>query len=275
MMNKKRTRTIGHLKYALFVPLAAALLIASNISCVSTEEEETLQVCEQMPEYPGGVGELMKFLSTNVKYPVIAQENEIQGRVIVQFVVKKDGSIEDVQIAKGVDPVLDKEALRVISSMPKWTPGKQDGKAVNVKYTVPVMFRLQGDDIKEVKDKEGNTIGTGTKREAKVDENGVYMVCDEMPNFPGGMRECMNFLSKNVNYPEDCEKAGIQGRVIVQFVVDKDGTITEPKVARGVHESLDKEALRIIKMMPKWTPGKLDGKAVSVKYTIPVMFRLQ
>ena len=275
MMNKKRTRTIGHLKYALFVPLAAALLIASNISCVSTEEEETLQVCEQMPEYPGGVGELMKFLSTNVKYPVIAQENEIQGRVIVQFVVKKDGSIEDVQIAKGVDPVLDKEALRVISSMPKWTPGKQDGKAVNVKYTVPVMFRLQGDDIKEVKDKEGNTIGTGTKREAKVDENGVYMVCDEMPNFPGGMRECMNFLNKNVNYPEDCEKAGIQGRVIVQFVVDKDGNITEPKVARGVHESLDKEALRIIKMMPKWTPGKLDGKAVSVKYTIPVMFRLQ
>ena len=117
-----------------------------------------------MPEYPGGVGELMKFLSTNVKYPVIAQENEIQGRVIVQFVVKKDGSIEDVQIAKGVDPVLDKEALRVISSMPKWTPGKQDGKAVNVKYTVPVMFRLQGDDIKEVKDKEGNTIGTGTNR---------------------------------------------------------------------------------------------------------------
>ena len=137
------------------------------------------------------------------------------------------------------------------------------------------MFRLQGDDIKEVKDKEGNTIGTGTKREAKVDENGVYTVCDEMPNFPGGMRECMNYLSKNVKYPEDCEKAGIQGRVIVQFVVDKDGNITEPKVARGVHESLDKEALRIIKMMPKWTPCKLGGKAVSVKYTIPVAFKMQ
>ena len=85
----------------------------------------------------------MKFLSNNIKYPQISQENGVQGRVIVQFVVNSDGSIVDAQVVRGVDPYLDKEALRVIKMMPKWSPGKQRGKPVRVKYTVPVMFRLQ------------------------------------------------------------------------------------------------------------------------------------
>lgn len=106
-------------------------------------EEEIFMVVEQMPEFPGGMAELMKFLSTNIKYPTIAQENGIQGRVIVQFVVNQDGSIVDPVVMRSVDPYLDKEALRVISTMPKWKPGMQRGKAVRVKYTVPVTFRLQ------------------------------------------------------------------------------------------------------------------------------------
>lgn len=106
-------------------------------------EEEIFMVVEQMPEFPGGMAELMKFLSNNIKYPTIAQENGIQGRVIVQFVVNQDGSIVDPIVMRSVDPYLDKEALRVISTMPKWKPGMQRGKAVRVKYTVPVTFRLQ------------------------------------------------------------------------------------------------------------------------------------
>ncbi len=107
-------------------------------------EEEIFMVVETMPEFPGGQAELFKFLSENVKYPVIAQENGIQGRVICQFVVNKDGSIVDVQVVRsGGDASLDKEAVRVIKSMPKWKPGKQRGKAVRVKYTVPVNFKLQ------------------------------------------------------------------------------------------------------------------------------------
>ena len=98
---------------------------------------------EQMPSYPGGNGALMQYLSSHIKYPVIAEENGIQGRVICTFVVERDGSITDVRIAKSVDPSLDKEAMRVVSSMPKWIPGKQNGSAVRVKYTLPVTFRLQ------------------------------------------------------------------------------------------------------------------------------------
>ena len=107
------------------------------------EEQQIFQVVEEMPEFPGGMAECLKFLAKNIKYPTIAQENGVQGRVIVQFVVNQDGSIVDPVVVRSVDPYLDKEALRVIKMMPKWKPGKQRGKAVRVKYTVPVTFKLQ------------------------------------------------------------------------------------------------------------------------------------
>ncbi len=105
--------------------------------------EEIFVVVEKQPEFPGGNTAMMKFLSDNIKYPIIAQENGIQGRVITNFVVERDGSITDVQVVRGVDPSLDKEAVRVIQSMPKWTPGKQRGSTVRVRFTLPVVFRLQ------------------------------------------------------------------------------------------------------------------------------------
>ena len=107
------------------------------------EEETIFQVVEVMPEFPGGMAACLKYLSQNIKYPVMARENGIQGRVIVQFVVNSDGSIVDPMVVRSVDPSLDREALRVIQSMPKWKPGQQRGKAVRVRYTVPVTFKLQ------------------------------------------------------------------------------------------------------------------------------------
>ena len=107
------------------------------------EEQQIFQVVEEMPEFPGGMAECLKFLGKNIKYPTISQENGVQGKVIVQFVVNKDGSIVDPVVVRSVDPYLDKEALRVIKMMPKWKPGKQRNKPVRVKYTVPVTFKLQ------------------------------------------------------------------------------------------------------------------------------------
>lgn len=106
-------------------------------------EEKVFDVVEQMPQFPGGDAALFEYLSTHIKYPTIAEENGVQGRVIVTFVVERDGSITDVKVVKSVDPSLDKEASRVVAGMPKWIPGKQNGSAVRVKYTVPVTFRLQ------------------------------------------------------------------------------------------------------------------------------------
>ena len=281
MMNKKRTHTAGRIKYALFVPLAAALLVASNISCISSEKQEEVsekqesravegevfQVVEEMPEFPGGMGECMKWLGQNIKYPAEAKEKGVQGRVIVQMVVEKDGTITNAKVVRGVDPLLDAEALRVVNQSPKWKPGMQKGEAVRVKYTLPIMFKLNGDSS-DSKTAEG-------QREAIVDENGVHQVCEEMPEFPDGMQECMKWLGKNIKYPTIAQENGVQGRVIVQFVVTKEGNIEEPVVANGVDPYLDAEALRVIKAMPKWKPGKQRGKEVNVKYTLPIHFRLQ
>lgn len=107
------------------------------------EETKVFDVVEQMPQFPGGPSALFEYLSKNIKYPVVAEENGVQGRVIVTFVVERDGSITDVKVVKSVDSSLDKEAQRVVRSMPHWIPGKQNGSAVRVKYTVPVTFRLQ------------------------------------------------------------------------------------------------------------------------------------
>ena len=281
MMNKKRTHTAGRIKYALFVPLAAALLIASNISCISSEKQEEVsekqesravegevfQVVEEMPEFPGGMPECMKWLGQNIKYPAEAKEKGVQGRVIVQMVVEKDGTITNAKVVRGVDPLLDAEALRVVNQSPKWKPGMQKGEAVRVKYTLPIMFKLSNDS--------SDSKVAETPRKAIVDENGVHQICEELPEFQGGMAECMKWLGKNINYPTEAKEKGTQGRVIIQFVVEKDGSITEAKVARGVDPLLDAEALRVINSSPKWKPGKQGGQPVRVKYTIPVAFKLQ
>lgn len=280
MMNKKRTRTTGRIKYALFAPLAAALLLVSNIEAVartteriakdvitqvSTDQDDPVfQVVEQMPEFPGGMGECMKWLQANIKYPKEAKEKGEHGRVILQFIVEKDGSITDVKVARSVSSSLDAEAVRVTSAMPKWKPGMQRGQAVRVKYVMPVMFNEKG----EVDPKTSRPI-------PEADGYGIYNIADEMPEFPGGMGECMKHINSNIIYPAEAHSKGEQGRVIVQFVVEKDGRLTNAKVVRGISPTLDAEAVRLVGTMPAWTPGKVKGEAVRCKYTIPVMFRLQ
>lgn len=125
------------------VILKAKEVIAEPEPPKHEEENKVFDIVEQQPLFPGGPAALMKYLSENTKYPVVAQENGVQGRVTVQFVVEKDGSISDVHVLRGVDPSLDKEAVRVVKSMPRWTPGKQNGITVRVNYRVPVLFRLQ------------------------------------------------------------------------------------------------------------------------------------
>lgn len=124
--------------------LKAKEVIAQPVEQPKHEEEnKVFDIVEEMPSFPGGMGALNKYLHDNVHYPVVAQENGVQGRVTISFVVEKDGSVTDVKVAKSVDPSLDKEALRVVRGMPRWTPGKQNGATVRVKYNVPVVFRLQ------------------------------------------------------------------------------------------------------------------------------------
>ena len=144
MMIKEKSNPWARLKYLYILPIVAICMIACTQSAKSTASDYiAYEVVEEKPEYPGGMGELSKLLSSNLKYPLIPFENGIQGEVLVQFIVNKEGNVEEVTVFKGVDPHLDAEALRVIKMMPKWKPGKHEGKEVNVKCTIPVGFRLQ------------------------------------------------------------------------------------------------------------------------------------
>lgn len=242
------------------------------INAPTDGDEDVFEVVENMPEFPdGGMPGLMKYLSTNIRYPEAAHKAGTQGRVTVQFVVGKDGSIGNVSILRGVDPALDAEAIRVISGMPKWKPGTQKGEPVNVKYTVPVMFRLMPEPVDKID--EMMVVGYRNSEAPVIGE--VYDVVEKMPEFPGGMTGLMQHLSKNIRYPAEAHANNIQGRVVVSVIINTEGKVTNAKIVQGVAPSLDAEALRVTGTMPDWTPGTKDGKPVNVKYTFPVMFRLQ
>ena len=248
--------------------------------------EEVFQVVENMPEFPGGNAELMKFLAKNIKYPAEAQQKGEQGRVMVQFVVGKDGKLSDIKIMRSISPTLDAEAIRVIKAMPTWKPGTQRGQAVAVKYTIPISFRLQGskgDDKPVASDIQVVSVTKANNENSKPiptdpvkDSNGeeVFMVVEKMPEFPGGTAELMKFLQQNIKYPEQAQKDSIQGRVIVQFTIKKTGEVSNATVIRSVSPELDAEAIRVINAMPLWTPGEQKGEPVNVKFTLPIQFRL-
>ena len=247
-------------------------LIPVKIIKPNVTDADVYEVVENMPEFPdGGMPGLMKYLSANIRYPEAAHKAGTQGRVTVQFVVGKDGSIGDVKVIRGVDPTLDAEAIRVISGMPKWKPGTQKGEPVNVRYTVPVMFRLTPEPVEKIDE----MIVVGYRNPDAPVTGEVYETVDKMPEFPGGMTGLMQHLSKNIRYPAEAHTNNIQGRVVVSVIINTDGKATNAKIVQGVAPSLDAEALRVTGTMPDWIPGTKDGKPVNVKYTFPVVFRLE
>ncbi|MBP5679661.1 MAG: TonB family protein [Bacteroidales bacterium] len=251
----------------------------SNLAMVKTEElksksdvaqspKEVFTVVEEMPEFPGGESALMQFIKTNLKYPAECAAQGIDGRVTLSFILETDGSVSTVEVMRTPDERLSAEAIRVVQSMPKWTPGKQRGQVVRVKYVLPVTFRLaKPDDQKSVQEWQGATNVSG--------EHAVFTAVEKMPQFPGGDTELMAFIRDNVKFPKECLDKGIQGRVVVRFIIEKDGSISDTEILRTPDDRLSTEAIRVIKSMPKWTPGKQRGQVVRVSYVLPVTFRLQ
>ena len=239
---------------------------------IKQEEDKVFQVVEEQPVFPGGMEALMNYLKKDMKYPKEAQDKGIQGRVIVQFVVNKDGSICDAKVVKAVDPLLDAEALRAVNAMPKWIPGKQKGEPVRVRFTLPLSFHLADGTTPKASETKQATVAKVD--ESTVDGEEVFQVVENLPEYPGGMNELMKFLQQEVKYPKEAQEKGLQGRVIVQFIVKKDGSIIEPKVVKPVDPLLDAEAVRVVSAMPKWNPGKQRGQAVNVRFTLPISFRL-
>lgn len=251
----------------------------NDTAVVSKENANVFVMVEDMPEFPGGEEALRKFIAENVKYPIIAAEQGIQGKVFVMFVISETGDVEDAKVVRGVDPSLDQEALRVINSMSAWKPGRQRGKAVKVQYTVPINFQLNDNKPKPKKIDETVVVGYNRNRSYNLANtninDSIYFECDEMPVFEGGELDVRKYIANNIKYPVEAQKYGIQGKVYISFVVAKDGAVERVKVARSVDPSLDNEAIRVVSSMPKWEPGKDKGEPVDVAFTMPVNFQLQ
>lgn len=249
---------------------------ATSILSDNTPDKEKIlspYMCDSAAHFPGGSSlegnnKYWNWIEENMRYPKEANEKGIGGVVIVDFVVSADGSIKDVAVAKAsskMDASLKQEAIRLVKSMPRWVPAKFNGKAVNAYSSCIVRFDHNNPEKK-----------TQAIENAAVSEDKVYEMkaIPVTPKFKGGTEGIAEWIQDHIQYPAEAAKAKIEGRVIVEFIIDKDGTVTKPKVVRGINDALNNEALRVVKGLPRWTPGYSDGKPVKTRYTYPVTFRL-
>lgn len=297
MMNKRRTRAIGRTKYLMFLPLAALLMIVSNIEAVARATQKiTAEVMEavtpaETPEVqpqPENIAPLPKQEPDNIApssqpemnvAPIPQQEKSKKVTYKGKIVDDEAGNpISDVKII--VDhkyQSISKSTVNAqgefrIETSPEasilFEHTKSNGSKL-VRFCTPKVLAQMNPDNMVIELIPYIDIKTAAT------EADVYEVVENMPEFPnGGMTALMKYLSDNIRYPEAAHKAGIQGRVTVQFVVGKDGSIGNVSILRGVNADLDAEAIRVISSMPKWKPGTQKGEPVKVKYTVPVMFRL-
>ena len=287
MMIKKKSNPWARLKYLYVLPLAAVTVAAfarpevsnklDEISSVKVNDLTSIVKAEEVKSMENSSDEKFKVsgtvLAADTKIPVMGASVIIRGTTNGTLTdldgkftltgLKKDDVIQvsfvgfqtRSVIVKDESPltILLDDAVQNLEGMVVYAPTQKSEKDEVVVFDMP---------MEEVKQKE-------------VKDEPIFQVVEEMPKFPGGMAEAMTFLAKNINYPVAAQQAKIEGRVIVQFVVERDGSVSDVKVMRGVSPELDAEAIRVVSMMPKWIPGKQRGKAVAVKYTMPIMFRLQ
>ncbi len=304
-----------------------ALTTTTTMPLDTIPPDEIFVVVEQMPTFPGGETAMYQYLEDNLQYPQEAKAANIQGTVYVKFVVLKDGSLYDIKIIRGITPNgfgLNEEALRLVQSMPKWTPGRQRGVPVPVYFNLPIRFKMglplkpepirptntntppkptnqnkqlipmnkQAEELKSKQKIKMNTEitpkhpsnkapniieGEGIELD-RVGADGVpvYKTVPEMPSYKEEDKEANLFLYSNIKYPAEARENGIQGTVYVGFTVMEDGTLKQIHVKQGIAggEACDEEALRVIRLFPKWNPGKIAGEAVRVSYVLPVRYKI-
>jgi TonB family protein len=220
---------------------------------------------EQIPVFPGGFEGFSKYLAQNIHYPADAVKNKVEGKVFLTFVVERNGSLADIKVLRGVSPDIDAEALRVMKASPHWRPGIQNGRPVRVQFSVPISFKLSaqsGVDPSKRMDSIMN-LPAGQK---------IFSAVEQEPTPPGGMGAFYDYITRNTVYPKSAKDQDIQGKVFLTFTVEKDGSLTNIKVLRGLSTDVDAEAIRVLKNAPKWKPGIQNGRAVRVQYNIPISF---
>jgi len=246
----------------------AAVPVSPDAIPLSLGDQDTLvplATVEKRPLFANGEAEdaFTRWVFEHIKYPEEAKNKKIQGRVVAAFVVNQEGYVTNVEILRGVDPLLDAETIRVLESSPKWErPGIYKGKNVRVRYNFPLNFSLR-------KDKE--------EKQVKQSENPEDLGLEPAIFADGkGENEFAFWVMQNVKYPEDARSEGAGGRLLVSYELSEEGTISRVEIIGGVHASIDAEVLRVIKSSPKWEkPAMKEGVPVNVTYVMPMIFSLR
>jgi TonB family protein len=220
-----------------------------------------------------------KYLSENLRYPPNAQRKGIEGTVIVAFVVNTDGTTTDIEILRSVGGGCDEEVIRIVKGSPKWTPGMQRGTPVRTRMRLPLRFMLGGTDTsRDSTEVSLNAVplppATDGQDSTKENSEIFFDLVDTPPSPVGGLEAWQRHLSDNLTYPTSARMRGIQGTVLVSFIVNTDGTIEAIELVQGIGGGCDEEAIRTIKISPNWTPGMIKGKAVRTRMKIPISFKL-
>lgn len=258
MMNKRRTSEIGKAKYLLFAPLAGVLLMVSNIESVARE------IGEQIPEVAEVQQKAEQALNTDV---AVANPMAKEG-----IEVMNPAEAEEMEADKTAEAALIK-AEEVKAEEAKAAAEAELAKAEEAKVAADKAEEAKA--VEQAKQAAEKKVKTKPQTDTTKKKKSWDCIPETMPYFPGGQELLLKYLAVNIKYPASAVKAKKQGRVIVTFIVQKDGSITHAKIARSIDPELDAEALRVVKGMPKWTPGTQLGKPVSVKYVLPVKFSLQ
>ena len=237
------------------------------------------EVVEIQPSPPGGMAGWNKYLSENLRYPTNAQRKGIEGTVIVAFVVNTDGTTTDIEILRSVGGGCDEEVIRIVKGSPKWTPGMQRGTPVRTRMRLPLRFILGGTDTsRDSTEVSLNAVplppATDGQDSTKENSEIFFDLVDTPPSPVGGLEAWSRHLSENLIYPTSARMKGIQGTVLVSFIVNTDGTIEAIELVQGIGGGCDEEAIHIIKISPRWSPGMIKGKAVRTRMKIPIRFKL-
>jgi len=221
----------------------------------------------QKPAEPvGGVEAYGQYLADNQQYPTTALQQGLQGTVKVTFVVEKTGVVSNVTVPQPVAPALDAEAIRLIKGGPKWTPAENQGEKVRQRITIPVAFKIPED---------ASSTSASAPANLGADESHTHVVTPDEPARPvGGTDAFFAWVQENLRYPALARQRKVEGRVMVEFVVQKDGSLTEAKLVKRLGSGCDEEALRLLKAAPKWNPARYKGQAMRQKMVLPIVFQL-
>lgn len=279
---KLNTPNLYFLSHCLFVLALLGLfsnkIHANSLALFDSIPSKIFASFDQEPTFPGGIEALLTFFSKNFKEPDAVKSSKVSGSVIVKFIVAKDGSVLKPTLEKGIGGGVDEEMLRVTKLMPKWKPAQIKGKPVDAYWYFARSFNttMEGTDdglMLDVVEEPPMPIFGQTAPASNTDE--VFKVVEVMPVYPLGQAALLQYLSNSIEYPQIAKENGVVGFVVVQMIVEKDGSLSNLKVVKGIGAGCDEEALRIIRLMPKWKPGFQNGQAVRVQYNLPIRFKLE